>query len=244
MSSLGDLPKRIRDVSRAGAGDRAVQPGDGGVESLPELRGTSSAGTRAKLIWRFRILGARDRAPEQASGVSVLPGHLLALGRRRQIAQPAREAGARRRELVGAHGIRPAVTRVPNGSHDVGALAIEFVVYGHGGWLFVLRATACLSPILVRTRLGAPDWFPTPKVLRAGTRLALGVPATGAVALLHEPLEIRPQNPHTATDPHSRQRALVNPVAHGLLIQLEHLGDLCNREKGILRSDAIQGNLL
>jgi hypothetical protein len=40
---------------------------------------------------------------------------------------------------MGAHGIRPRVTCVADGSHDVGALVVEFVVYGHGGSLCFVR---------------------------------------------------------------------------------------------------------
>jgi hypothetical protein len=169
MSSLGNFPERVRDVCRAGAGDRAVEPRDRGVESLPQLPRPPSASARAKLIWWFGVFGAGHRTPEQTSGVSVLPRHLLALGRGRQVAKPAREASVGRRELVGAHRIRPGVAGVADGSHDVGALRVEFVVYGHGGWLFVVRLIVLLGRILFRPRFGAPNRFPAPKVLRAGT---------------------------------------------------------------------------
>ncbi len=63
--------------------------------------------------------------------MGVLPRDLLSLGRLREAAEPSSEAGIRRGQLVRLHGLGPRITRMTNGAHDVGALAIKIFIEAH-----------------------------------------------------------------------------------------------------------------
>ena len=93
-------------------------------------------------------------------------------------------------------------------------------------------------------RLGATDGFPAPEVFRARPGLPRGGSHSRLVSLLDQPVEVRAQDPHAATDANRGQGALVDPVPDGLLVQLQHLRDLGHGQKGLLRRGVIQGNLL
>src|SRR5215831_2986171 len=57
------------------------------------------------------------------------------------------------------------------------------------------------------------------------------LPTGTGITLVDERLEIFAANPDAPADSQRRQRALVDPVPHGLLVQLQHRSDLGDSEE-------------
>jgi hypothetical protein len=93
---------------------------------------------------------------------------------------------------------------------------------------FASRGLSNADRIAVRGFSDA-DRFATPEVLRAGACGACGLDYRGA--LLELAIEVGAPDPDTPADPKRWQSALVNPVADRLLIELQHLRDLCHGQK-------------
>ena len=128
-------------------------------------------------------------------------------------ARRAENPGSGGRELVRTHRLSPVVAGVADRAQDVGALAVEVVV---GLW----AARSC-GPAATPSGLGDPDGgsAQTSSAWRPGSAASVHA---DAIALFENPLEVGPFDSHSSSDPQRRQRPLVDPVADGLLIELEH----------------------
>src|SRR5437588_10691854 len=94
------------------------------------------------------------------------------------------------------------------------------------------------SPLAIRTtsigRLGATYRLTAPEILGARTFGLRRVAGRLRGALCEQALEVRPADANPPADAQCRERALIDPVADGLLVELEQLGHLRDRQERLL----------
>jgi hypothetical protein len=62
--------------------------------------------------------------------------------------------------------------------------------------------------------------------------------------LLNDAVKVRTPDPNPSSHSDRRQRTLVNPVPHGLRIELEHLRNLSHGEEGVFKIVAFDAHFL
>ena len=134
------------------------------------------------------------------------------------------------------HRLGPVVAGLTDAPHDLGALAVEVLVGAH--WRVIVRARPRVgSGRRVggrrRVRLGQPDGC-RPRSPPRSDRRCGRIRRARAVALGEPPVRIGALDPHPPTHADRRQRALIDPVPHRLLIELQQLGDLGNGQERFL----------
>ena len=218
-----------------GAGDRPAGP----LMGPAVTRADCDAGPRARALRRSRAVlvparperqlraraATRGQGPDRPACALLHrppPGHRAAVR--------AGGAARRRRIRLARHGrLTARRTRRPGGDSTSMRSGRDLRA--------VLRPAKGMSP--PRTwwsgQLGPGVGLPRPKRLGREARAHVGVHSTlpAGLALVDQPFEFGARDSDAAADPDRSEVPLIDPVPHGLGVQLEDPGDLVDREQRV-----------